>query len=237
MASSLCILSCHSFEPEVAAAIAAEGWPDVVARGFPVRCGRPPTSWDEVAALLPENCSQVVLLGRACLNKLADPPAGFPPVRLERQGQCFHLVAGQHLVDEAITQGGYLVTPAWLADWRGQIEKLGFAPEQAGEFFRDFAREVVLLDTGIDPATGARAAEIRDALKLPVRRIDVGLDHMRLLLSRVVLEWRLEEARRGAREDRRRHAAELADHVAALDLLPRLANSRSSWSDPSLSLA
>ena len=51
-ASTLCILGCHNFQPEVAAAIAAEGWSDVVSAEFPARCGRPPVDWNELRALL-----------------------------------------------------------------------------------------------------------------------------------------------------------------------------------------
>lgn len=225
-ASTLCILGCHNFQPEVAAAIAAEGWSDVVSAEFPARCGRPPVDWNELRALLPAACSQVVLLGRACLNRLGMPPADFPPVRIEPQEQCFHMVAGRQMVDEAISEGAYLITPAWLADWRGQLKTMGFEPTRAGGFFQDFASELVLFDTGLDPATPARLAELQAALNLPARRIAVGLDYIRLILARLVLDWRLEQVQRSAREQNRRHVAELADYVAAMDLLTRLAKTQ-----------
>lgn len=224
--TTLCILSCHNFQAEVNAAIAAEGWDDVMACGFPARCGRPPISWDELRSLLPDNCSQVVLLGRACLNTLGAPPAGFPPVRIERQEQCFHLVAGRTLVDEAISSGAYLITSTWLADWPAQLRALGFEPAQAGEFFNDFARELVLLDTGLDPQTTTHLASLQKELNLPTRRIAVGLDYLRLLLSRIVLDWRLEQVQRNSCQQNRRHIAELADYVAAMDLLTRLAKTQ-----------
>lgn len=226
MTARLCILGCHNFAREVAAACAAEGWTDVVTADFPAHCGHPPVSWDELRTLLPDGCTQVVVMGRACLSKLTDPPAEFPPVRLLPQKQCFHLVAGSGLVDAAIVNGGYLITPGWLADWRGRIAELGFAPEQAAEFFKDFARELVLFDTGLDSDAGAHFAELAQTVNLPARRVAVGLDHIRMLLARVVLEWRLDEKQRAIQEQARRHARELADHVAAMDLLARLAKSQ-----------
>jgi signal transduction histidine kinase len=226
MPDRLCLFACRNFQPEVAAAIAAEGWTDVVSAAFPARCGRPPLAWDELRALLPEGCSQIVVLGRACLAGLGEVPAGFPPVRLLPQGQCFHLVAGPALVAEAIATGGYLITPGWLADWRGKLAELGFEPDHAGEWFRDFARELVLFDTGIDPEAPARLAELAQAVALPVRRIAVGLDLTRLLLARVVLEWRLDQERREGQARERQHGRELADHVSAMDMLARLARSQ-----------
>lgn len=222
----LCILSCHGFAAEVAAAIRAEGWTDVVAAGFPVRCGRPGLGWEEVRPLVPEHCTQVVLLGRACIRQLGSPPPGFPPVRLEVQSQCFHMVAPPPLVDEAITTGAYLITSAWLSDWQGELRKLGFEPEQARDFFRDFASEVLLLDTGLDPDAPRHLAELEALLGLPARRLVVGVEHLRLVLARLVSDWRLEQFRLAAREQARRHAAELADYVAAMDLLTRLARTQ-----------
>ena len=162
MSARLCFLSCHNFHAEVGASVTAEGWDDVVAVAFPAHCGRPPVSWDELRPLLPEDCGQVVVLGRSCLTNLGDPPADWPPTRIVPMTQCFYLVAGETLVEAEISGGGYLLTPAWLADWRGQLQAMGFAPEQAGEFFHDFARELVLLDTGIDPLTTRRLAELQE---------------------------------------------------------------------------
>jgi C4-dicarboxylate-specific signal transduction histidine kinase len=64
------------------------------------------------------------------------------------------------------------------------------------------------------------------ALGLPGKTIAVGLDHTRLFLRNLVLEWRLAEARQNARERQCQHAKTLADHVAALDLLGQLTRRR-----------
>lgn len=226
MGTRLCILCCSNFEREVRASIAAEGWDDVAVAGFPARCGRPPVDWNELRRLTPDGCSQVMVFGRACLTHLAPPPAGQPAVRTVSLNQCFHLVAGEQLVSEALAAGAYLMTPAWLADWRQQLDRLGFSPGQAGEFFQGFAKELVLLDTGIDPGAMQHAAEITAALCLPVRRIAVGLDYLRLGLAKFVLEWRQTEERRARSEAERLHGAELADHIAAMDLLTRLARTQ-----------
>jgi signal transduction histidine kinase len=227
MAAKLCLLGCHNFQREVAAAIAAEGWPDVAAAEFPARCGRPPVAWTELRSLLPTDCSDVLIMGRACLHGLGEPPAEWPPVRLLRVQQCFHLVAGRTMVDEAVGRGAYLITPSWLADWRGKLAEMGFAPDGAGEFFRDCARELLLLDTGTDPQAETLLAELAAMVGVPARRVAVGLDHPRALLGALVAEWRLAVAQREARERDRRHARELADHVSAMDLLGRLAQTGS----------
>jgi len=222
MTGRLCILSCQNFYPEMAAAIAAEGWEEVTAVAFPARCGRPPMSWEELRPLA-EGCDGAVVLGRACLHGLGEPPKGFPPVKLLPQGECFHQVAGPTLVAEAIGRGGYLITPAWLADWPGRLAELGFDERNAATLFGEFARELVLFDTGIDPQAPRRLRELAAVLGLPFSRIPLGLDYTRLLLNGLVQGWRLEQAQRAGKEAARRHAAELADHVSAMDLLARVA--------------
>jgi signal transduction histidine kinase len=221
-----CILGCHNFHREVDAAIAAEGWTDVSAVAFPARCGRPPLSWDELRALLPDDCGQLAVFGRACLQGLGDPPAGFPPIRLMPQQQCFNIVADPCLVNEAIGEGGYLLTPAWLANWRERIADMGFTPETAGGFFQDFSRKLVLLDTGIDVEAKARLAELAGVVGLPAKRIAVGLDRIRTLLKTVVLDGRLDQERRLRADAERHYKRELADRVSAMDLLAQLAKAR-----------
>jgi len=222
----LCILCCQNFYPEVAAGIAAEGWSDVVAAAFPARCGRPALRWDELRSRLPEDVAEVLVLGCACLHGLGPAPAGFPPGRTISLPQCFCLVAGEPLVNEALAAGAYLLTPAWLADWRGQLESLGFNVEHAGKFLAEFARELVLFDTGVSPEAEGQLAEFAAAVRLPFRRVVVGLEYVRLRLGRLAAEWRLARQIQATWELTRVQAGELADHVAAMDMLMQLAATR-----------
>ncbi|MBS1213809.1 MAG: putative histidine kinase [Proteobacteria bacterium] len=223
MSKKLCVLCCRNFSPELEAVVVAEGWSDVTVAAYPARCGRPPLTWDELRPLVDEDCTQVLLLGRTCLKGLAQTPADWPPVRQVLQAECFHLVAGATLVSEAIARGGYLITPSWVHDWRANLRALGFDEESAAEFFHEFARELILLDTGVIPDASARLAELAHAAKLPATRVAVGIDYARLLLARLVAEWRLDEARRQARMRERDHARQRADHLCAMDFLGRLA--------------
>ena len=226
MPPHLCILCCHGFQPEFEAAVRAEGWNDVVISGFPVRCGRPPLSWSELRALLPDRCTQVVLLGVTCLNGLEALPADFPAIRIIPRQQCFHLVAGGQLVNDLIANGAYLMTPSWLKDWRSRIQELGFQPDHASEFFQDFAQELVLLDTCLQSDLNSYLTDLQAAVKLPIRRVAIGLEHTRLQLSIVVIEWRFEQSQAAIQEQIRRHSNELADHVAAMDMLIQLAKTQ-----------
>ncbi len=218
----LCILCCCNFLKEVKAAVETENADDIVVSPFPAQCGRPPVSWSDLRPLIPADCKHVVVLGTVCLKDLREPPPNFPGTRVVQMTQCFHLVASENLVTDAITSGAYVITPGWLSDWRGQLKALGFVPEKVSEFFQDFCKELVLLDTGIEPDTSTQISELQAAVKLPVRCISVGLDHTRLLLTKLILEWRLEQTNKAAQEKNRRQVVELADHMTAIDMLERL---------------
>lgn len=222
MSERLCLLCCRNFLPEMEAAIAAEGWQDVGIADFPARCGQPPLAWEELQPGCGEGCAQAVVFGRACLQGLDTPPAGWPPIQLLAQGECFHLVAGPALVAEAMARGAYLVTPGWLRDWRENLRRLGFGEGSAAEFFKDFAREIVLLDTGVVADSASMLADLARAVGLPASRIAVGLDHVRPTLARLVAEWRLESERRQRKSEQREMARERADQLAAMDFLGRL---------------
>ncbi|TAN68959.1 MAG: response regulator [Methylobacter sp.] len=220
--AKLCILCCHNFHRELAAAVSAEGWDDVNIALFPTRCDCLPISWAELSPLVGDDCTQVVILGMACLRTLGNPPASWPPVRLLYLEQCFHLVAGDALLSEAIERGTYLMTPTWLEHWPERLADMGFRPETAGEFFQDVARELLLLDTGIDPKASANLTEFATAVALPASRIAVGIDHTRLYLSKIVMEWRLEQSQHAVRKLNNRHTRELSDQMMAIDCLSRL---------------
>ncbi len=223
MTANLCLLCCRNFRPEIEAAVALEGWRDVSVADFPSQCGHPPLNWEDLRPLVTGDCTQVLVLGRACLKGLETPPSGMPPVHLLHQEECFHLVAGPTLVAEAIARGAYLMTPGWLNDWRGRLRELGFDEHNAMGFFRDFARELLLLDTGTVPDTDSKLAELSEAVGLPASRVAVGLDYTRLVLVRRVTEWRLDQMRRKRAELERQWGRELADQAAAMDILGRLA--------------
>lgn len=222
MTGNLTLLCCENFRAEIEAAVAAEGWTDVAVRTFPAHCGRPPLSCNELGVLLGHAEGDAMVIGNVCLAGL-DAPEGNPlPVKLIRQEQCFDMLAGHDLIDEVISRGAYLITPGWLADWRGKLRQMGFDEATGGGFFRDFVRELVLLDTGTLADAPARLAEMAAALGLPGTRIGVGLDPLRQWLGRRVAEWRLEDERQRATVFQRDQVREIADHKAAMDFLGRL---------------
>ena len=192
MSEKLCLLVCSYFQREVAAAIEAEGWDDVVVGAFPADCGRPETGWGKLKRIssFHGEFSQVDAFGSPCILNLKDPPAGMENFQLHKIQQCFHLFANNDEIDNYIHNGGYMITPGWLSGWQKHIKDMGFDKDTAPEFFNEFARQLVLLDTGVDERTLQQIREFSEFVKLPFEVVPVGLDFLRQMLAEIVQEWR-----------------------------------------------
>lgn len=220
--NSLAIVSCSGFVAELEAAVAAEGWPDVVVRSLPAHCGRPPHRWAAIEEALPADCSGILLIGRSCLSHMGKEPETLPPLRIVSTAHCFDLLAPREMVASWIEAGAYLMTPGWLMHWRERLATMGFDAATGAGFFGECCKELLLLDSGTEAAMSEAQTELAEALKLPVKRIPVGLEYLRMRLRAEVLAWRAESAlqlREKAEAERRR---EHADSQATIDMLARL---------------
>jgi signal transduction histidine kinase len=234
MAHKLCILVCEFFERETMAVIESEGLNDVAVATFPARCGRPQIKWDELAQIIQASgaCDQVHILGGCCVAGIGDPPEELGHAQHEQRylvhkiEQCFYPLVGRDITDNYLKQGAYLVTPGWLAHWRRHVEELGFDSAQSSqavrEFFNESATRLMLVDTGTDPQGPEHLQEFADFVGLDFDTLPVGLDFYRLFVTKIVLEWRLENKRSDSAQALNSAQRRTADYAMALDLLGNL---------------
>jgi signal transduction histidine kinase len=220
---SIAVALCENFEPE--ARLVLEG-PDfrgedaVALVGFPASCGRPPLTAECLRGELERAGveGRVDVFGEACCARLASRS----DCTVHRLGHCFYLVAPPALVDHHLASGAYLVTPGWLAHWPARLAQLGIDAATAPAMFGESMRRVVLLDTGADPGSRERLPEFGAFVGLPVETIPVGLDYLRVNLSRLVARRRLEAERAESLAAIGGAHRQAAQHAAALDLLSNL---------------
>jgi signal transduction histidine kinase len=103
---------------------------------------------------------------------------------------------------------------------------MGFDANGAVDFFQESIREWVLLDTGVVAESARQLTELANAIELPATRVAVGVDYTRLMLARLVAEWRLEMEQQHRRLDSLQQARERADDASAMDFLAQLASLR-----------
>jgi diguanylate cyclase (GGDEF)-like protein len=225
MNGSIAFVLCEHYRREAQAVLEMEGFTEAVVATFPARCNHPPLGLEELNELLYAlgDQDEVHLLGASCcLASIPDPPAESPHV-IHRLPQCFSMIADQEVIHQGIREGGYLVCPGWLSDWPVCLERMGLDRQSAREMFRETTSRIILLDTGIDPLSGAYLKDFADFVERPYQAIPVGLSFLRLQFTRIILARRLEREQQEAAETVRDLQKQSANHAMAVDLLSQLA--------------
>lgn len=223
-APKLCFLVCQNYRYEIEQSINEQAWEDVNFLVVRACCGRNTMSWQKIKEILPIGVTKVVAIGREGFNELEEPPLDFPQISRLPLEQCFSLVAGNTFVSDLMESRSYLITPGWLEHWQSKIEELGFPLESAGKYFKEFADDLVLLDTGIFPDSILKLQELSIALELPFRQIRVGLDYTKLLLNLEVHQWKYNEKKLENIAKEKKHTRAIADFELIIDQLTRLSN-------------
>ncbi len=221
MNNNMCMFICENFKHELAAVIAADEFDDVGMSVFPARCGRPPLDWDELSEHI-GSCGDGVrcaILGSSCCAKLADPPGEFSHCRVHKLNQCFYLFADPVVIDGYISDGVYLITPGWLKHWQHHIDEWGFDQNTAREFFAESATRLVLLDTGIDADAREKLREFAAFTDRPCELVPVGLGYFRLLLTKIMLEWQMENHAGETSALLEHSQKQVSDYAMAMELL------------------
>jgi hypothetical protein len=124
------------------------------------------------------------LLTGSCFETLLQKP-GTGEMR-SPLSQCFSMIAKSDLVERLNAEGAFLLSPGWVETWRQKLSAWGFDQATARIFFNEFARSLVLLDTGAYPECARHLAEFGEYLDLPVKSIPVGLKELEAFYSRAV---------------------------------------------------
>jgi signal transduction histidine kinase len=90
---------------------------------------------------------------------------------------CLSLLCGKDLVTYLSSKGCYLITPGWLKKWKHIINDIyGFNKENAGEFFSEFCKKLVLLNSGVYTNIESDLLEFSKYLGIEYEIIETGLD-------------------------------------------------------------
>jgi len=227
MAGSLHLLVCQYYLREAQAVVQGPEFENVTVSAYPDVCVHPQADRMAIVERLFHTAAaddRTVMLVGACflLRNGAQALKEDKFRRIHHTDLCFHLLANKTWVDAQMRAGAYLATPGWLESWVQHMDQWQFDQPTARAFFAESASKLVLLDTGVDPASEGRLKACAEFLGLPAETVPVGLDRFRIELLRLVQDWRLEEARRDAATAVGQANRKLADYMLAMDLLVKL---------------
>jgi hypothetical protein len=179
---------CRYLLQEACASCRQRGLNDVRLLPFEPRCDRPWPGWNSLHASLEpalESCDDVVVVGAGCLPAGGPPPASVR-LRVVRASTCFSLLTDESSVDAWVSRGCYLVTPGWLRHWRDTVAAWGYDVATARAHFAEFARTVLLLDTGLDPDASSHLRDFAEFLALREEVQPAALDAFGDRIARAV---------------------------------------------------
>jgi hypothetical protein len=196
MAPRIGIMACSMLTPELKAVARNEQWQDVEIIPLPCQClagssGDQPTCLSPPAQLSED--LDLHLIGCPSPQPWLDEVPWAERVTSHHMDTCFKLFLPSRVIDQYTCDGAYLTTPGWLSDWRGHLDELGFSDEGIKEFFGEFARQVVFIDTGTGENAAQDCAEFCEHVGLPCLTIPAGLDLATLILRVIVQGARLNQ--------------------------------------------
>ena len=104
----------------------------------------------------------------------------------------------------------------------GLATRWGFDQTLAPEFFQESAHRLLLLDTGLDP-NSCQTLNVCRVCWFAVECVPIGLDFLRLFLSKRILTWRLENEQNTCLAAVAATRKQAAEYAMGMDLLNSLA--------------
>ena len=199
MSRRLTLIACSTFSREIQALQSSPDLEDVQFLTQPTACDMTEAVWpglgDVVGSCAGQGCA-VGLLGGYCLGGAVRDHRLEQACRLYRESQCPEWVADRAVLDGLLRDGALPVLPGWLKDWERHVDARWPSDRKAAlSFFRDAARKVVLLDTGVGPDLDRELRSFARFLRMPYEVHPAGLGYFRLALGRIASAWRLETLR------------------------------------------
>jgi len=227
MEPKLCLAICNNFIMEFDKIISDEELDMVKVIGLPCSCvqGRCRKSLYNVSDLVkPEKCDEIQWLQCGGIGNSPEHETTKGGVRIVHNvlNSCFGLFTNEEIIAAHLGDGAYLTTPGWVVNWPHQLENWGFDQNTAQEFFKEFAKKIVLLDTGVLPGAQQKCREFAQYVNLTCEIQNVGLDHCTLKMKDIVRNWELEQNRRKVQKLEKALARQNADLSTIFDFLAEL---------------
>jgi diguanylate cyclase (GGDEF)-like protein/PAS domain S-box-containing protein len=228
MARHLSLIACGNFDREILSFQSSPDFQDVRFKTLPVNCDQVEAAWrglgEAVSSLSKEGCP-VCAVGSYCLTRPSKDLGLGETCRLIQKGQCFEWVADKEVLDRFLQDGALLVLPGWLRDWEAHVDTRWPSGRKAAQaYFRELARKVVLLDTGVYPNIDRGLKSFSRFLRLPYEVHPAGLEYFKLSLGRIVLSWRVDREKEGTEDHMAVIRQQMSDYARIGHLLGAVTN-------------
>ncbi len=219
------IYICENYAVEYNDILRQEGFDDVIINPYPCICENK-AKRVQAKALLEKSIQQtdsgVVICGKNCdIMPLISNNTSF---EARTTNYCFNHLANDQFINYILQRGGYIIGLGWLNNWREHIKSAGFDRETAIRFYKEFCKELVFFDAGIDKNVQKNLKELSEFLELPYIIVPFETEPLHLLLKSIVYGWRLNTKKKNCEKSISEVQAQCAEYSAILDLIGKIAS-------------
>ncbi len=229
MKGKLHLIVCENYMKEVNKLIASEKIINIKIHSHPAVCDRFNISSDNrykgAIKKLKQTYGNHYIVGCTRFINFSDSDGDtLTPSSSEQEFTCFDLLINKTFINQLISEGNYLLSPGWLLKWKFYIEEYWkFNREQAIDFFRESAKKLLLLDTGIRGEMRSHLVQFAEYVKLPYEIMSVGMDHFRLLFTRDFEKRKYEKELLQTKQMLNEEKKTASNYALAFDLISQLA--------------
>jgi signal transduction histidine kinase len=225
MKPHLSIFVCETFAPEVKVVVEEEGYSDVTVEVFPLHCGSPHMSTNNMLEKLEassNSSTHVHYIGSSCFQIKREGVHLPDNISFTPLAQCFDILIPSELTNSLIQQRNYLISSGWLPSFKQQILGWGFDETTAKLFFGETAKQLLMVNTGLCNESEKLLEDVGRFIGIPYNTIDLGLSHCKLLVKGIVLEWRFRQEQAASQHQLRKITRESADYSMAFNQISLL---------------
>lgn len=219
------IFICENFVTEFNKIAQQEGFDDVIVTPYPCMCENKAKK-EQTQKLIQDSIKNgdkgVVLCSKHC--DIVQMPAKDSSFEIRLTNYCFNHLANEQFIQYILQKGGYIIGLGWLNNWREHIKTAGFDKETARQFYREFCKELVFFDAGIDENTEKNLKELSGYLELPFVVIPYELEPIQLMIKSLVYEWRLQKINDEHAKSITEIEGQCAEYSAIFDLISKIAS-------------
>lgn len=222
------IICCDNLVGEIEKALVQMDLKDVKVSNFKSVCH---VINEEITAIDPgvegllqqENNACKVIMCKLCPMRLHKC---FESVETESVETIFHLFLDEKLVDHYTLQGGFIVTNSWLKNYRERMDAIEFKYPGLFEVFRASIQKIIYLDdeSNFDETN---IMELSNYMDLQYEHIPIGLTHLKLVLTRMREQWKLENEIQRLKEKYNQSAENTANYATMFNMTELLSTATS----------
>ncbi len=226
MENRLGIFICKSFYKEARAVLERDALPDVELLVLPDRCDGFDVHPDDVCERLVQRAtgfSHIAVIGCQAWKSLESRLDGrIRKLECHLFHNCFEFLLNGDLINYFLQQGAYLLTPDRAHHFKEHVLAMGFTEALAREFYGETTKKLTILDPGISDGVKADAEEVSRFVAIPHEILPVGLDHARMVLSRIILRYQLDAEKSFTNSQLARINRQTTDYALIFDQLENL---------------